>query len=102
MGAAVKCSDSACSIDCTGRNHNTEGHESMNSRNISALRGAPLIVLAALIAGCTLPGIQTAPKVPEALRVPANQRLALEADATGVQIYDCKPVKDNPAHFEWA
>jgi hypothetical protein len=73
----------------------------MNARNVAALRGASLTALVALLAGCTLPGIETAPKVPEALRVPPNQRLALEADATGVQIYDCKPVKDSPARFEW-
>lgn len=74
----------------------------MKARNIAASRGASLMAIAALLAGCTLPGIDAAPKVPEALRVPPNQRLALEADATGVQIYDCKPSKDDPERFEWA
>ena len=73
----------------------------MKARNTTTLSSAPWVALAALLAGCTLPGIETAPKVPEALRVAPNQRLALEADATGVQIYDCKPVRDNPARFEW-
>lgn len=39
--------------------------------------------------------------VPENLRVPATQTLSLEAHAIGVQIYDCKPGKDDPARFEW-
>lgn len=39
--------------------------------------------------------------VPENIRVPANQTLSLEAHAIGVQIYDCKPSKDDPARFEW-
>jgi len=73
----------------------------MNALNVAALRGASLTALATLLAGCTLPGIETAPRIPEALSVPPNQRLALEADATGVQIYDCKPGKDDPSRFEW-
>ena len=39
--------------------------------------------------------------MPENLKVPATQRLALEADASGVQIYECKPATDDPARFEW-
>ena len=55
----------------------------------------------ALIAGCTPPSIGTLPRVPENLMAPTTQKLALEADATGVQIYDCKPAADDPARFEW-
>ena len=32
---------------------------------------------------------------------PATQRLALEADASGVQIYDCKASPNDPTNFEW-
>jgi hypothetical protein len=39
--------------------------------------------------------------VPDNLRVPATQTLSLETRATGVQIYDCKPSKDDPTRFEW-
>jgi hypothetical protein len=30
-----------------------------------------------------------------------TQTLSLEARAVGVQIYDCKPGKDDPSRFEW-
>jgi len=56
--------------------------------------------LAALLAGCATPQLATVP-VPDNLRVPATQKLSLEARATGVQIYDCKPSKDDPARYEW-
>ena len=57
--------------------------------------------LVALLAGCATPTIETAPTVPDSLRVPAMQTLSLETHAVGVQIYDCKPGKDDPARFEW-
>lgn len=40
--------------------------------------------------------------VPEVLKVQANEKLSLEAHATGVQIYECKASKDDPLKFEWA
>lgn len=43
----------------------------------------------------------TAPAVPESLKVPATQVLALEAHAAGVQIYTCSAGKADPARFEW-
>ena len=39
--------------------------------------------------------------ISEALRPPAGQVLALEARATGVQIYECKAAKDDPSQFSW-
>ena len=41
------------------------------------------------------------PDVPEALRPPADQVLALEALATGAQIYICSAIQDQPTRFEW-
>ena len=41
------------------------------------------------------------PDAPEALRPPAGQVLALEALATGVQIYECAASQDQPTRFEW-
>ena len=70
----------------------------MKTRRFTALGCASLV---ALVAGCTPQGVVTVPRVPDNLRVPATQKLSLEADATGVQIYDCKPSKDDPARFEW-
>ena len=42
-----------------------------------------------------------APVVPDNLNAPATQTLSREVRAVGVQIYDCKPTKDDPARFEW-
>jgi hypothetical protein len=67
----------------------------------SAISTSVCASLLALTAGCAAPGMGTVPQVPENLRVPATQKLALEADATGVQIYDCKPATNDPARFEW-
>ena len=55
----------------------------------------------AIIAGCATPGISSRPDVPEALRVPTNQRLIREVQAVGVQIYLCTANKDDPVRFEW-
>jgi hypothetical protein len=52
-----------------------------------------------MIAACAGPG--PAPNVPDNLKVPAGQALFLATHAIGVQIYDCKPAKDDPARFEW-
>jgi hypothetical protein len=41
------------------------------------------------------------PDAPEALRPPADQVLALEAFATGAQIYECAASQDQPTRFEW-
>ena len=46
--------------------------------------------------------MQSAKPVPEALKAPADQVLAFELQATGVQIYECRALKDDPARFEWA
>jgi uncharacterized protein (DUF2147 family) len=42
-----------------------------------------------------------APAVPEALRVPSGQVLAVTARGIGVQIYECVSAKDDPSHFSW-
>ncbi len=55
------------------------------------------IALCAAIAGCA-----ATPPAPEPLRVPADQSLIKELHATGVQIYACQPVKNDPSRFEWA
>jgi len=55
----------------------------------------PEAVLAAGIAACS--GVS---EVPEAVRVPAGQRLALELFASGVQIYECAAVGDG-AGYQW-
>ena len=56
---------------------------------------------AALLVGCAASQVGPAPMVPESLKAPANQVLSLEAQATGVQIYECKSSKTDPGRFEW-
>jgi hypothetical protein len=70
----------------------------MKASGSTALACASLL---ALIAGCAAPGMGTLPQVPENLRVPATQKLALEADASGFQIYECKAIANDPSRFEW-
>jgi hypothetical protein len=54
-----------------------------------------------LLSGCGSVDIGMAPAVPENLKVPATQTLAVVAQATGVQIYECNASKTDPARFEW-
>lgn len=70
----------------------------MRTRDGAAVAGAALL---ALLAGCSTPGVASVPMVPDNLRVPAIQTLSLETRATGVQIYECKPGKDDATRFEW-
>lgn len=69
------------------------------------MRTQPIAVgvasLIALLGGHATPSSGTVPAIPDHLKVPATQTLSLEAHAVGVQIYDCKPRKDDPARFEW-
>lgn len=57
---------------------------------------------AALLVGCATSSGLKQPDAPAELRPPSNQQLALEVPATGVQIYECAPKKDQPDQFEWA
>jgi hypothetical protein len=58
-------------------------------------------LLVALLAICAIPEVGAVATIPDNLRAPATQVLSLESHAVGVQIYDCKPSKDDPARFEW-
>jgi len=60
-----------------------------------------LVSVVALLFGCASSPATKPPDVPETLRPPANQVLAFETLATGVQIYECKASRDQPALFEW-
>ncbi|WP_374351008.1 DUF3455 domain-containing protein [Chitinimonas sp.] len=56
---------------------------------------ATLVSLGAAAAG------PVAIAVPDALKLPADQVLTLQLNATGFQIYDCKPSKADASKFEW-
>lgn len=70
----------------------------MKHRNLTAIAK---VSFATFVASCATCNAASAPDIPEALTVPANQQLSLEAHATGVQIYECKASKDDPTKFEW-
>ena len=67
-----------------------------------AAMAAPLAALAALatLDGCASAGFAPV-TVPDALQPPAGHQLALQANATGVQIYVCGAAKADPAQAEW-
>jgi hypothetical protein len=47
------------------------------------------------------PGNIPIPVVPQALQVPSNEEPSFLVKARGVQIYECRAKKDDPAQFEW-
>jgi hypothetical protein len=54
-----------------------------------------------LAAGCTTPAPMR-PAVPDALRAGADEALAFDLHARGVQIYECRTKKDDTQATEWA
>jgi hypothetical protein len=52
------------------------------------------------LSGCAMCRVKP-PQVPTALRAPVEQKLFLEARATGVQIYECSSKPDAAGVFSW-
>jgi Protein of unknown function (DUF3455) len=69
----------------------------MHSRTISMAASTLLGAMVATHAVAETGGDE----ISDGLRPPAGQVLALAAHANGVQIYECKAAKDNPAQFSW-
>ena len=92
-----------------------QAHESVQEGDLESSGGermhvsrARTIFLALLISAGTCasfasasPEPGTASPVPESLKPPATQVIALEARASGVQIYECGASKADPTRFEW-
>ncbi len=57
---------------------------------------------AVLLAACAGSGAVKTDDVPEALRAPPEQLLTQQLHAKGVQIYQCKPSKEDATRFEWS
>src|SRR4030095_2926149 len=76
----------------------SEGAAKMRMLN-ACIMGSFSVV--ALLSGCASSSAVGPPDAPETLRPPADQVLALEALATGVQIYECAANQDQPPRFEW-
>ena len=60
-----------------------------------------VVVLFAVLADRTPANGIAADPVPDALKAPAGQVLAIAARGVGVQIYACTPAKDDPIHYAW-
>jgi hypothetical protein len=67
----------------------------------ACLRQRAFVVIAPFYA--PLPVLITQEKPPEAdpLEIPSAYALRRKLKAEGVQIYECKPKKDNPKEYEW-
>ena len=68
------------------------------------LKLALALALPLCITACkssSTPSDQPDPEGSEKLNVPDGNQLAFELPATGVQIYVCKPKKDDATQFEW-
>ena len=60
---------------------------------------ATLLIVLFIACGNAFAG--TVPETPENLKAPAGETLSVEAQARGVQIYECKAAAGDPARFEW-
>lgn len=54
------------------------------------------------LAACASSGAFRTDDIPDALRAPAAQLLTQQLRAKGVQIYQCKPSKEDATRFEWS
>jgi hypothetical protein len=54
-----------------------------------------------MAAGCSSTKTFRIDDVPDALRAPASELLTQQAHAKGVQIYECKPSKEDATLFQW-
>jgi len=59
------------------------------------------VSLLGLLAGCAASPARNAEDIPAPLRVPTGEALTRQTHASGVQIYQCRAGKDDPARFEW-
>lgn len=55
----------------------------------------------ALLSACAT-SQPTSVVVPEAIRAPAGEKVAMILPARGVQVYECRAKKDQPSVYEWA
>ena len=65
---------------------------------------ATAILFSALVTICAGNAIgiaATVPSVPEVLKVPSTQILAIKAHGIGVQIYECRENKNDPSKHGW-
>lgn len=59
------------------------------------------VMLLPMLAGCAATPVLPVAQIPESLRVPAMQVLTHIVEATGVQIYECRPGKEAGSGYAW-
>lgn len=64
------------------------------------IRAALAASLPFLLVACE--ALPLGPAVPDPLKPPVGDALVTVVSARGVQVYECRPMKDNPAAMEWA
>ena len=57
--------------------------------------------LIGVLTGCAAPRQDPVSPVPEQLKAPASQVLSIQVHASGMQIYECQPGKDDPTRLVW-
>jgi hypothetical protein len=60
------------------------------------------LFLAAIFSGNAVMCFAADAEVPDVLKTPSDQLVAMESKAEGVQIYECKTQQNNASGFEWA
>jgi FtsP/CotA-like multicopper oxidase with cupredoxin domain len=70
------------------------GEQQMKLRSFAA---RAQMALCALLSGCA-----AVPSAPGPVRVPADQELLRQLHATGVQVYQCQPSKNDASQWEWS
>lgn len=55
----------------------------------------------AILCGCSSTKQALPEVVPASLRAPSSQLMTLKAHATGAQVYQCRPAKNDPSSYLW-
>jgi len=76
-----------------------DGRGAVTNRRWLAAPGVAALI--PVLAGCAASNLTTIPDVPALLKAPPSQELSSRLHASGVQIYDCKPSKEDPTRYEW-
>jgi hypothetical protein len=75
----------------------------LDEDTVSKVSNVTGFLLMVLVGGCATPQPSTSVvKVPDKLQPGANESLAMVVPAKGVQIYECRPGKDQAGGYEWA
>src|SRR5277367_2219107 len=64
-------------------------------------RFASILFCLLVLFDSALLGAANSATIPDSIKAPTNQELALTLTARGVQIYKCQAVRDEPTKLEW-